>query len=291
MISEIEYMKPYFRGEEFRTAFKKLRGIKSFFPNVPVIGLSGTLTVSQKKTIPKQLGLENFHLIEHTPDRPNIFLKKKKKGQGTDVLNEYEQIVHKICDDLYEKKADFPVTLLFLPIYYMCEAMIYLKSLFGSLNINESLYSAICSGQDEFVINHTIAELKKENPTIRLVLTTSIAGMGFDPKNVTHIIHACPPRNMSQYLQEIGRAGRSGQPSFATLFYSNRDIGKNLPGIKEDIINYCKNDSSCLRNQLLSVFGFEKKESIIDCKCCSFCAENCICESCVDVTSIQNMHV
>lgn len=69
----------------------------------------------------------------------------------------------------------------------MSEAMIYLKSLFGSLNINESLYSAICSGQDEFVSNHTIAELKKENPTVRLVLTTSIAGMGFDPKKMKHI--------------------------------------------------------------------------------------------------------
>lgn len=283
-------MKLYFRGEEFRTAFKKLRGLKSFSPNVPVIGLSGTLTISQKETIPKQLGLENFHLIEQTPDRPNIFFKKLKKPQGSDVLNEYEQIVHKICDDLYEKKADFPVTLLFLPIYYMSEAMVYLQSLFGSLTINESLYSAICYGQDEHVINSTIAELKKENPTIRLVLTTSIAGMGFDPKNVTHVIHACPPRNTSQYLQEIGRAGRCGQASFATLHYCNRDIGKHLPGIKEDIINYCKNDSSCLRNHLLSVFGFEKDKNI-DCKCCSFCAENCICESCVDVTCLQNMHV
>lgn len=56
-----------------------------------MIGSSGTLTVSQKKTIPKQLGgLENFHLIEHTPNRPNVFLIKKKKRQGTDVLNEYE---------------------------------------------------------------------------------------------------------------------------------------------------------------------------------------------------------
>lgn len=240
-------MELYFRGEEFRTAFKKLRGIKSFFPHAPVIGLSGTLTVSQKEAIPKQLGLENFNLIEHTPDRPNIFLRKVKKQQGIDVLDEYEQIVHKLCDDLYEKKADFPVTLLFLPIYYMSEAMVYLQSLFGCSNINESLYSAICSGQDEYVINSTIAELKKENPTIRLVLTTSIAGMGFDPKNVTHVIHACP-------------------------------------------LNYCKTDSSCLRNQLLSVFGFKKDKSIIDCKCCSFCAENCICESCVDVTSIENMH-
>lgn len=284
-------MELYFRGEEFRTAFKKLRGIKSFFPHAPVIGLSGTLTVSQKEAIPKQLGLENFNLIEHTPDRPNIFLSKVKKQQGIDVLDEYEQIVHKLCDDLYEKKADFPVTLLFLPIYYMSEAMVYLQSLFGCSNINESLYSAICSGQDEYVINSTIAELKKENPTIRLVLTTSIAGMGFDPKNVTHVIHACSPRNVSQYLQEIGRAGRSGQTSHATLYYCNRDIGKNLPGINDDIINYCKTDSSCLRNQLLSVFGFKKDKSIIDCKCCSFCAENCICESCVDVTSIENMHL
>lgn len=43
-----------------------------------VIGFSGTLTVSQKKTIPKQLGgLENFHLIKHTPNRPYVFLIKK----------------------------------------------------------------------------------------------------------------------------------------------------------------------------------------------------------------------
>ncbi|XP_071139716.1 ATP-dependent DNA helicase RecQ-like [Mytilus edulis] len=281
---------PFFRGEEFRTAFKKLRGLKSFFPNVPVIGLSGTLTVSQKETIPKQLGLEDFHTIEKTPDRPNIFIKKIKKEPGTDVMNEYEQIVHKLCDDLYDKKADFPVTLLFLPVYYMSEAMVYLLSLFDTSTINDSIYSAICSGQDQYVIDATIAELKKENPTIRLVLT-SISGMGFDPKNVTSIIHACPPRNTSQYLQEIGRAGRCGQPSVATLYYSNRDLGKNLPGIKDDIINYCKNDSSCIRNQLLSVFGFEKDKSIIDCQCCSFCAENCICESIVDLSKLQNFNV
>lgn len=46
---------------------------------------------------------------------------------------------------------------------------------------------------------------------------------------------------MSQYLQEIRRCG---QPSFATLFYSNRDIGNNLPGIKEDIINYSNSVTS-----------------------------------------------
>lgn len=54
-------------------------GVDFPLKNVPVIGLSDTSTVSQKKTIPKQLGLESFHLIEHTPDRPNVFLMMRGK--------------------------------------------------------------------------------------------------------------------------------------------------------------------------------------------------------------------
>ncbi|KAH3774220.1 hypothetical protein DPMN_175595 [Dreissena polymorpha] len=99
--------------------------------------------------------------------------------------------------------------------------------------------------------------------------------MGFDPKIVTHIIHACPPRNITQYFQEIGRAGRRDQPATATLNYSSRNIAKKLPGINDNIISYCKNDASCLKSQLLSVFGFQKDTRIEDCKCCSFCRENC----------------
>ena len=96
-----------------------------------------------------------------------------------------------------------------------------------------------------------------------MVLTTSIAGMGFDPNNVTKVIHTCPPRDLSQCFQEIGRAGRRGQPAQAILYYNNRDIARNYLGIKDDIIEYCKNNSNCLRNQLLSVFGLPKKTKVL----------------------------
>lgn len=66
--------------------------------------MSGTLTVEQKRTIPKQLGLVNYKLIQETPDKPNIFLEKHKKTSGKDVMSDYETIVHEICDKLYEKK-------------------------------------------------------------------------------------------------------------------------------------------------------------------------------------------
>lgn len=105
-------------GEELRTDFKKLSGIKAFFPDVPLIGMSGTLTSEQKRTIPKQLGLDSYKLPEETPDRPNMFLEKYRKVSGSDVTSEYETIVLELCNKLYEQKNDFPVTLLFIPIHY-----------------------------------------------------------------------------------------------------------------------------------------------------------------------------
>jgi len=141
----------------------------------------------------------------------------------------------------------------------------YLNSLFGTSTIEACMHSALCSGQDEHVINITIMELKNQNPRIRLVLTTSIAGMGFDPENVTQVIHAFPPRNLSQYLQEIEHAGRQGESAKAILYNGNRDIAKHVPGINENIINYCRNEDSCLKNELLSTFGFEKDTSIAGC--------------------------
>ena len=101
--------------------------------------------------------------------------------------------------------------------------------------------------------------MNKAIPRIRLILSTSVSGMGFDPPSITRVIHACPPRSISQYLQEIGRAGRRGQLSSATLFYSKRDIAKNLPGICDDIRDYCLSEDRCLRELLLSVFRFTKQ--------------------------------
>jgi superfamily II DNA helicase RecQ len=66
--------------------------------------------------------------------------------------------------------------------------------------------------------------LEKENPRIWLVLTTFISGMGFDPCDVTQIIHTCPPRNMTQYLQEIGRAGRREQSARAVLILTIKTL-------------------------------------------------------------------
>ncbi|KAJ8300059.1 hypothetical protein KUTeg_021578 [Tegillarca granosa] len=112
----------------------------------------------------------------------------------------------------------------------MAAAMQYAFSIFG--------------GHDRAVTDVVQSDLQKQVPRFRLVFTTSVIGMGFDPPSIKHIIHMKPPRNLNNYFQEIGRAGRRGQISKATLYYCNADISKNLPGITDDIISYCKSDLS-----------------------------------------------
>lgn len=264
---------------EFRTAFNKLSTLPAIFEGKPVLALSGTLTKKQLKTIPTILGLVDPLVVQESPDRPNIFLSKICKVQNKDMLETYESIYKKECDNLKANPSTYPVTLLFLPLYYMSQAAAYLKYLFGAVDINNSCFALLYSRQDKVVLQTTVSDLRSENPRIRLVLTSSVAGMGFDPTSVVRIIHAKPPRNLAQYLQEIGRAGRRGQNAVAVLYYSNRDIAKNLPGIEQDIVEYCKNDSKCLREMLLEPFGFSKSCSVEQEQCCSFCIDQVMLES------------
>ncbi|CAG2216755.1 recQ [Mytilus edulis] len=241
--------------------------------------MSGTMTKKQVENLPKKLGFKNIKIICISPDKENIFLEKKEKIVSKDVTSVYEHIFKTECLELQKHPTSYPVTLLFIPMYYMSCALFFLKSLFGENKIMESCYSAIFANQDDEVIQATLKDLNTENPRIRLILTTSVTGMGFDPTCITRVIHASPPRSVSQYLQEIGRAGRRGQASEAILYYNKRDIAKNLPGISDDIISYC-NTESCLRTNLLSVFGYLKSSSLQGCACCCFCKKTCTCENC-----------
>ncbi len=57
-----------------------------------------------------------------------------------------------------------------------------------------------------------------------VVVATNAFGLGVDKADIRFVIHADCPRSLEAYYQEIGRAGRDGEPATARLLFNHGDV-------------------------------------------------------------------
>lgn len=252
--------------------------MKVHLPNRPLIALSGTLPLPLMDTLPKELNMCDPVVVKDNPDRSNIFLRRRRRPPSSRQEDAYEYVILPEVNRLLEEKEKYPVTLLYCSYPANARAQQRLCRLFGSADIYTVLFSSIWARQSAEVFKETEKELRKTNPRIRLVLCTPTLECGFHSPSVVRVIHEKPPRNVCDFMQQFGRAGRQHQRAESILFFNNNDIAPNLPGLKQSMIDYCRTES-CLRQTLMSNYG-ESSTAEKGCECCEICEKSCECDDC-----------
>ncbi|XP_066571902.1 ATP-dependent DNA helicase Q4 isoform X2 [Amia ocellicauda] len=100
--------------------------------------------------------------------------------------------------------------------------------------IAESYHAGLSASQRRRVQNNFMCG------ELRIVVATVAFGMGLDKSDVRGIIHYNMPKSFESYVQEIGRAGRDGEPAHCHLFLNPEggDLHELRRHIFADTVDY-----------------------------------------------------
>lgn len=197
-------------GDTFRPAYRRLGTVRPALlqskpkgTKIAIAAFTATADPTAQTTIQQVLQLEQPQVFRQNPYRSNLHLKVQTvwtpRGRRQQVLK-------------------------FIQAKPKQAGLIYVRTRRDSENLAQWLnqqgyttaaYHAGLSPEERREIeNHWLSG------KIPVVVCTSAFGMGINKPDVRWVIHFHAPMLLSEYVQEIGRAGRDGKPSIALTLVS-----------------------------------------------------------------------
>ncbi|SFK43311.1 RecQ family ATP-dependent DNA helicase [Geodermatophilus ruber] len=198
-------------GHDFRPDYLRLGAVIEQLGHPTVLALTATAAPPVRAEIVERLGMREARTVVAGFDRPEIRLEVE---HHPDASAKHEAVLHRVL------------------------------ALVGDGHVPGIVYSATRKGTEELAAGlgdrglrtrayHAGLRKSDREDTQRafmadeldVVVATTAFGMGIDKPDTRFVVHAEPADSVDSYYQEIGRAGRDGQPALAVLVYRQEDLG------------------------------------------------------------------
>ena len=195
-------------GHDFRPDYLRLGAAIDALGHPTVLALTATASPVVRDEIVERLRLRDPDVVVQGFDRPNIALEVRTFREERDKRAALVDVVRELAGD----------------------GIVYVATRRESEELAELL-----AAETGRVVEHyhggrrarerTAAQERFMDGDAEVMVATTAFGMGIDRADLRFVIHHDVPESIDAYYQELGRAGRDGDPALALLLWRPEDLG------------------------------------------------------------------
>jgi ATP-dependent DNA helicase RecQ len=190
-------------GHDFRPDYLRLGAVADALGRPPVLALTATAAPPVREEILARLGMRDPLVQVSGFDRPNLWF-------GVERFHE---------DAPKDRALAERVAGLEKPGIVYTATRKEAERLAELLPGAEAYHGGMAAGRRDEVQRAFMDD------ELDVIVATTAFGMGVDKPNVRFVVHHAIADSVDAYWQEVGRAGRDGEPARAILLYRPQDVG------------------------------------------------------------------
>ena len=193
-------------GTTFRPDYLRLGAVIEALGHPTVLALTATASEPTRREIVERLGMRDPQVLVTGFDRPNIWL-------GVEHYHDETVKRRALVDRVAETDGS---GIVYAATRKHAEEV---AAALSEVGVAALVYHAgVPAGE------RRDAEQRFLDDEIRVMVATNAFGMGIDKPNVRFVFHHDIPESVDAYYQQIGRAGRDGEPATTILYYRPQDL-------------------------------------------------------------------